>query len=1629
MGLSRLDNFIKNNRGVILYVNPNDRDATDSVENQGNSLTRPFKTIQRALLEASRFSYQAGVDNDRFGKTTIMLYPGEHFVDNRPGLIPVGTNQFYNRAGQTINESLELDIISNFDLNSKDNILYKFNSVFGGVIVPRGTSIVGYDLRKTKVRPLYVPSSTNSNIERTALFRLTGATYIWQFTIFDGNPNGLVFGDYASNQFVPNYSHHKLTTFEYADGVNAVDIKDTFLTYSTTRTDLDMYYEKVGLAYGPASGRPISPDYPPASNVDIQPKIDEYRIVGSTGSEVGITSIKSGDGVTPNTTVTVSLNGDLAGLDVDTPIRIEGVGATGYDGQFVIQEVVGSREIKYQVQSAPTNPLPPTAGASLNISVDTVTSASPYIFNISQRSVYGMSGLHADGSKATGFKSMVVAQFTGIGLQKDNKAFIKFNPTTGAYEDDTVAGNENIHTDSSALYKPEYENYHIKCSNNSILQLVSIFAIGYARHFWADSGGDQSVTNSNSNFGQRSLTARGYRGDSFPQDDVGNISHTIPPKFLNPLNEEIQIEFTPIDVSRTVGVASTGHLYLFGETNPDQSPDSFIQGFSFGSKYDEKLFADLSVSGITSEFSASVVMPNTQQSANKAIGQKVSVVGESPVGVNSISSSVITLKAPHQFINGESVRIYSNTGQLPDGLENEKVYYVITSGTGISNNDEIKLASSLNDAVNDSNLTFNSNGGTLEIRSRVVDKQAGDIGHPIQFDESVNQWYVNVSTASTQNNLYSRIASAGVAGLGAATPRTFFSRIQDRRSTVDKVYRVRYVIPKESQNARPPVDGFVLQRSSTSTGFTTSIIQKYFANSPATLSDPTEIREFNFISNATWNSGTAIISTELPHNLQIGSNVHLKNIKSTNNTTGVGVTGFNGHFAVVGVSSAKEFTVGISTNPGTFTSDTSIRNTSLPRYSVDDFATTFSIYRSRTYKEYVKNEQDGVYHLLLLEHSNSPTVAPFTNNNFQQPIGNFYPQFDRDNPLSDPPPTVSFAQANPIGQVVVDDPTHSVTRESLDKGLSALGVGIGLTDISSSSTTRHSIYFRGEHRLNPIQTVGISSAGANYGNGGGGTQQYYNAKLVSIGNSTTGKYATAKVTVGTGGTISAIEIMDGGTAYGIGNTLAVVGITTSSGHVPGVVTVESIYDNADSLMSITGVVPKTYSEYNTNYRIVGITTGNVTKVDVESFAAIPVAASNPTGFGTIPTQFASAYVNDQAIKISSIDYTPSSGFATVTTNVAHGYRPGNGIKIAGANQEVYNKTVAIQQVVGLTTFITNIGVGTTAPPLTGNAYAVTDVLNFRANDGNITDDNENIGGRLIAPFAGIRSTLSAPITSLTDENINITNADDINFLIGDYIIIDDEIVRIKQTPQPGTALKVFRGVLGTRRQLHSNGSVIRTTNAFPIELRRNSIIRASGHTFEYVGYGPGNYSTALPSRQNRILSSAERLLARSFKEESGIVVFTGMDDSGEFYIGNKKVSSATGREEVIDAPVPTVKGQDRLQDDVSVGFDVITPLEVNVTRSLKVEGGPDNTQLSEFDGPVNFNDKVVSTSIKGFEVNSILIQGDQTVSRKHTISATAPTTAGTVGDVIFNATPSNGGFIGWVYTSTNEWKTFGQIES
>jgi hypothetical protein len=101
-----------------------------------------------------------------------------------------------------------------------------------------------------------------------------------------------------------------------------------------------------------------------------------------------------------------------------------------------------------------------------------------------------MCGLLADGNKATGFKSMVVAQFTGIGLQKDDNAFVLYDNDSGVYQDSTVPGNETISTNSRSTFKPNiatftskqlmmhsfrtYQYLRLVMQNTSLLRVVEI---------------------------------------------------------------------------------------------------------------------------------------------------------------------------------------------------------------------------------------------------------------------------------------------------------------------------------------------------------------------------------------------------------------------------------------------------------------------------------------------------------------------------------------------------------------------------------------------------------------------------------------------------------------------------------------------------------------------------------------------------------------------------------------------------------------------------------------------------------------------------------------------------------------------------------------------------------------------------------------------------------------------------------------------------------------------------------------------------------------------------------------------------------------------------------------------------
>ena len=577
MALTRLKNIITSRTGRIIYVNPDDFDASDAYDNRGNSALRPFKTLQRAFLEVARFSYRVGLSNDEFDAFSIYLYPSDYVIDNRPGVA-------------NYNDIQPFDSNSNFDLTSSSNVLYKFNAAAGGIIVPRGCSVVGSDLRRTKVVPKYVPYPTvQGSLGITAtnepaaagIFKLTGGCYFWQQSFFDGDTNGVYYRADDISTIAPNFSHHKLTCFEFAN-----------------ITDLNLYYQKISKAYA---------TIPDSSGVvaqyQLQARVEENRIVGPISDEFAVSQIIRNGQTATAFTVDALGNPKNHGFSVGVAVNISGVtGPTEqdqllYNGSFLVTSAQGN-QFTYQMSTEPSGN---AIGSNIlvKVEIDTVDSASPYVFNCSLRSVWGINGMHADGDEATGFKSMVVAQFTGISLQKDDRAFVLYNQSTGAYE--AQAAGSGAHINGLSEYRKGWRHRHIKASNDAFIQVVSVFAVGFGDHFFSDSGGDLSITNSNSNFGNTSLRSKGFKKAAFTKDKAGELTHVIPPKSLSDV-DEISINWVTIDINATRAEADASRLYLYGYTSQLGRPPSKIQGYTVGARRDDvntpdKIYVALIASG------------------------------------------------------------------------------------------------------------------------------------------------------------------------------------------------------------------------------------------------------------------------------------------------------------------------------------------------------------------------------------------------------------------------------------------------------------------------------------------------------------------------------------------------------------------------------------------------------------------------------------------------------------------------------------------------------------------------------------------------------------------------------------------------------------------------------------------------------------------------------------------------------------------------------------------------------------------------------------------------------------------------------------------------------------------------
>ena len=513
------------------------------------------------------------------------------------GVVPIFD---YNRALQEWQDD------SIIDLGNPDNVFYKFNSTEGGCIVPRGCSLIGYDLRRTIIRPLYVPDPVDGDQERTGIFKLTGGCYLWQFTIKDGDLSensplydqadkvGKVYYKKNSTDLkIPEYSHHKICIMTYAGN-----------------DELDRYYEKVGRAFAQFQ--------PTIDDGELEALVQETRIVGPLSDTRTVEQIQVVD--IPGTsqsrlTVTTKIEHGyfkgqyIAVINSGLSDEVNGtfkVDAIDDNNPKVFTYIIPITAAGLGLVSGTTYSTANGLGTSavIQAEIDSVESASPYVFNCSIRSTWGQCGMWADGSKATGFKSMVVAQYTGVSLQKDDRAFIRYDRFTNTWNQASLTdafATIPYHTKGDAYWKDEWRNFHIRASDDSFIQCVSVFAVGFHDHFLMESGGDMSITNSNSNFGNTSLHSIGFKGFAFNQDKGGYIDAIIPPKVVNTNVEAIKKNaYYTLDIEASNDVSNNTKLYLAGDTNKDPAsrPAASIDGYRIGAKQDDRLYVKLPSGGV-----------------------------------------------------------------------------------------------------------------------------------------------------------------------------------------------------------------------------------------------------------------------------------------------------------------------------------------------------------------------------------------------------------------------------------------------------------------------------------------------------------------------------------------------------------------------------------------------------------------------------------------------------------------------------------------------------------------------------------------------------------------------------------------------------------------------------------------------------------------------------------------------------------------------------------------------------------------------------------------------------------------------------------------------------------------------
>jgi hypothetical protein len=548
--------FLGGTDGLTVFVAPDYPNATDSLANDGQTV--PFITINRAIIEVTKNIIQDTLSGIATGNNRylIVLAPGQHCVVNNPGVSPANFDVDFSNPYYEITQS----------------DLAKFNPVeVGGLILPRGVSVIGLDLKKCEIHPVYVPKYTHpafpvpyaqqeggpvyANEPISSIFRWSGNTYVSNFTGLDkidyrlgtqvaaqegtgwatiktDRPHGLSFNDFVQ--------------ITYRDSADQVDASFEGGAYYVN--PLNSFEFQVSPGYwGSALENPVLATSFPTSyfttGVKPSPKFEIWNIypyyIPEDGESYELSSYS-------HHRLSILKNTSLEQLNsFYTKVQ---KAFSSFFGGVVNTNLVSTPEFQIVAPTSGTYPD--------NTSSNSTDNTSPYQNMVNHRSDYGMANGDYDGKIVSGFKSVIVNSATAVILQKDPVAYEVYSssdqdwiqltqytqqglggmasitsvPTENQLQilNDTSIPNIRYYYTTLTVTDPDsgqpksigvpdpdndFRHFGFRLTGaNSYLQAQSTYTIGAAIAVWAKDGAIISLTNATTNFGSVAFQAEGFAG-------------------------------------------------------------------------------------------------------------------------------------------------------------------------------------------------------------------------------------------------------------------------------------------------------------------------------------------------------------------------------------------------------------------------------------------------------------------------------------------------------------------------------------------------------------------------------------------------------------------------------------------------------------------------------------------------------------------------------------------------------------------------------------------------------------------------------------------------------------------------------------------------------------------------------------------------------------------------------------------------------------------------------------------------------------------------------------------------------------------------------------------------------------